>query len=1327
MKRKAFGLLSIFLVIFQMFSPWMITLSEKGISAEKNVAEAKTTRTAIKAANSNAFFIVTDLVDNSSITVSSFTDPSYKITSLKLDFIDESTGTETGCPGTNKTLVSVSSLPAAKASKFTGVSATNVEARGYLKQDFQFPISNFKADCITGSNSLSANEWGHYRFSYNTIDTNNKTESKTEDTGTGEPIEEIADNILTDFEGVVYIKAVKPTSSGNNFNVEWGRIGNADFIQNSAPGDLEITGKSDTTISGDPSKTKKTNLKIKFLQDGVERNLYVISMADSIDVSATPPQADKKYTLSTSFGHGPGFVSSDAQMFFDPAVVGGTQVTWTYLNSSTKQNISMVFKNADYAMQDYQIKKLLPATKDGNPVLDIDVSMLIDRTESKVFVPWKDNGDGKASTGDTPGDDWDNFTKDFGSPEIDRRSAEEGNGFYLLYSDTNKSPEIGDSDVKEVNLNEYIFGEKVSSPIITKGLTGMVFGLEPLPVEKNKTYYFRLYAKEHDKFFDDDGYTSVVSVPIPDTINQVSRGGAELIEEGNVAGGEVEEAWLPICGVDWPMLDNGGSLSGCLIQIFYYLVFVPTSFLLGVAGTVLDFVLAYSIQPDAYKAQYIIDGWRFIRDVCNLFFIFMMIYLAFKMMLGSGHSTKKAIVNTIIIATVINFSYPLTTVVIDASNIAARQLYYNAFSKTENDGKAVSLSSAAAKGFSPQKIILDGLRSNGKTDEAVNENKGTVFIILLVGVVFNIIAMLVFLKLALQFIYRIIGLIFAIILSPLALFSFSLSEEQRGKLKLVGFDSWMSGLLTDAFKAPVFLFLVMILVLFVNNNPFNAVFGSDVNGLEWWASLIVPFMLIIAFFKIIEGVTKSMTSSLAEMTGGALIKGAGALIGIAAGGAALAGGGLLGKGATRLANSSTGQRIFDRAATSTGLNGFIARQQAKALRAMQTGSYDIRQNSVANAVSKESGANFNLGASAIGLGTAVTAGGYMSAVERRNKKRDEFRAMLEWNKALAGELEEKKKKLEDEKVKKGEKVLDQKNFIDEREKATRESEKAKKEADERVTDFEKLEDLLAKRNDATSSVPPKSTTEIDVQIGRIEAKVTKGVGGLIATNPMTGAKTKTTGVNGFGDQKMTADADKVRASRAKELNQERLDVAKQNLTKTNEGIRQLDKDMVSLTKAIEKVKKDRVNGFNHRIRNKSGYIFNKKTYGSEAAASPEKEAEHARLFGSMADQMRNIITSVDEHSHTVNDDFNRRVRVTGTALGALTGAFTGGVGAIAGGAVVGGIVGMARSYRPDNEHYGVAHDPADWHPHAHDNYHPPTGGGGGGASHGGGDHGGGHH
>ncbi len=205
------------------------------------------------------------------------------------------------------------------------------------------------------------------------------------------------------------------------------------------------------------------------------------------------------------------------------------------------------------------------------------------------------------------------------------------------------------------------------------------------------------------------------------------------------------------------------------------------------------------------------------------------------------------------------------------------------------------------------------------------------------------------------------------------------------------------------------------------------------------------------------------------------------------------------------------------------------------------------------------------------------------------------------------------------------------------------------------------------------------------------------------------------------------------ASRDKNTKQGELDREKINLKTNEETIRRLDRDMNELTKAIKNVKENRKNLYNHRIRNKSGHIFHKKTYGDNLTPEQQRafDQDHSqgRHFNDIKGEMRDIITSVDEHSHEVNDAFNRRVRLTSLALGTLAGAFTGGAGAIAVGAMTGGLVGLSRSYRPDNEHYGVAHDPNDWHPHPHDTYVPggKAGGGGGGGSHGSGDHGGGGH
>jgi hypothetical protein len=79
MKRKAFGLIGIFLVIFQLFSPWMVNINNNKISIQANTASAASTRGNVDVKNSNAFLIITGITDNKSIDVSLFTNADSKI------------------------------------------------------------------------------------------------------------------------------------------------------------------------------------------------------------------------------------------------------------------------------------------------------------------------------------------------------------------------------------------------------------------------------------------------------------------------------------------------------------------------------------------------------------------------------------------------------------------------------------------------------------------------------------------------------------------------------------------------------------------------------------------------------------------------------------------------------------------------------------------------------------------------------------------------------------------------------------------------------------------------------------------------------------------------------------------------------------------------------------------------------------------------------------------------------------------------------------------------------------------------------------------------
>jgi hypothetical protein len=497
MKRKAFWYGFILLVIVQLLSPWMVNVSPSQITLEKNIARAATERT--KIAQPFAFIVVTGINDKQNISVSLFTDRNYKINYIdKIEFIrDEFTYIEKGCPAKDLTLVSKPDLSQPIKNSFAHVDNPSTNNRGYLKQDFIFPIPNtFTAECI--DNSAGFDAYGHYKFTYEVEDVNGKKSIRSEDTTTGESVEDLADTIGGVLKHIkdelIYIKA--QTDTGNNFNVEWGVISEKKWdpvmlSSQNLVGNLKVQGDSSQTItnlSTDLSKQVQNNIKIKFLQLNKELDLYAVNRTEPFDSKKILPNSKGQYQLTASI------LFRDLTTTFEPKTTTGVHSSWAALSTNTKQSSKNAFTVGDYVMENYEAKNWTPGIKDGKIVLDIDISMVISAKNSEKFEPWEDiDKDGKASNKDLPGDDWENFTLDFAKPDIDTRSAKDGHGFYLLYSDSEKNddPTIGGKDVYEVNLNEYIFGTKIPyNPIISEGKTGMTFGIEPIPVETEKNIFF---------------------------------------------------------------------------------------------------------------------------------------------------------------------------------------------------------------------------------------------------------------------------------------------------------------------------------------------------------------------------------------------------------------------------------------------------------------------------------------------------------------------------------------------------------------------------------------------------------------------------------------------------------------------------------------------------------------------------------------------------------------------------------------------------------------------------------------------------------------------
>ena len=446
---------------------------------------------------------------------------------------------------------------------------------------------------------------------------------------------------------------------------------------------------------------------------------------------------------------------------------------------------------------------------------------------------------------------------------------------------------------------------------------------------------------------------------------------------------------LPSCGIDVGV-DIGipdGTVSGCLAQILYYGLFVPTSYLFALSGTFFDNTFSYSVQSSSYKSSFVVQGWGLVRDFCNMFFIFIMLYIAISTILNlHGFNTKSTIINVIVIGLFINFSLFATQVIIDSSNIMARVFYNSdAIKITEKgiDGATnvvsaigpdgiIPLSAALVNKVNPQNIIINSAKVGqisdlGGKSTSVDLGAGTFILITLLAVGINIVGFVIFLSIGLVFVVRVVGLWIAMILSPLAFFTYILPEQMAG-WKMVGWKNWWPETLKMAFMAPIFIFFLYIILKFLELDLISN--SSGKTGIPFVISTMIPF----AFIMVLMMKAKKIAVDMSGEMGNAVSKIGGVASGLVLGGA-------VGLGATAMRKTigGLGSKIANSKTVASWENKgyFGARSLRNIGTKASTGSFDIR-NTKAGAL-----AGSSLGAD-LGKGEV---GGYKKAEADRIAKR----------------------------------------------------------------------------------------------------------------------------------------------------------------------------------------------------------------------------------------------------------------------------------------------------------------------------------------------------
>ena len=371
--------------------------------------------------------------------------------------------------------------------------------------------------------------------------------------------------------------------------------------------------------------------------------------------------------------------------------------------------------------------------------------------------------------------------------------------------------------------------------------------------------------------------------------------------EGGSLTGDDPTAPRPNDGSTAPFTFDCGiiNLGGCVAQ-FFYLFFTIAAWIAKLASWFLDFFVYYSTNSTSYTSGFVTKGWAAIRDVANIFFIIALLYIAIKTILSLNVTNNKKMIGTIIIvALLINFSLFFSRVIIDGSNILAKVFYNNITTKDEAPGTTVSgtgekpISIGLISKFNPQKLV---------TAEVYKGDGGiALFIFITILATFIVLyAAYIFFSVGLLFVSRVVMLWISMIFAPIAFSSYTLPFEIPG----LGHKDWWKELLQNAFLAPIFIFMLYIIVMFTTFLSEIVKFPEGADFMQKVMSVVIPFaILTVLLMK-----SKEMAIKYAGEMGAAMNK-AGAMVGglalgAATGGAAMLGRGTLGAIGSKIANSS---------------------------------------------------------------------------------------------------------------------------------------------------------------------------------------------------------------------------------------------------------------------------------------------------------------------------------------------------------------------------------------------------------------------------------------
>ncbi|HLD52395.1 MAG TPA: type IV secretion system protein [Sediminibacterium sp.] len=242
--------------------------------------------------------------------------------------------------------------------------------------------------------------------------------------------------------------------------------------------------------------------------------------------------------------------------------------------------------------------------------------------------------------------------------------------------------------------------------------------------------------------------------------------------------------------------DSLGEFAGGII---FYVLFSPFIALFELEMWILPSIAQFN---NFTKLEGVVTGWTVLRDLSNMFFIVVLLVMAFGTILKmQSYGYKELLKTLIIMAILINFSKTIAGFLIDIG-----QVVMLTFVSAIKDVAAGNLTAM----FGIDKMVQIGIDQSGNPKE-ITSNSGIVLAYLLGGIMMMLVT-IVLMAFIVMLVMRIVFLWILVVLSPLAFLANTFPATKKY------FSEWFGNLMKEIIVGPVLIFFLWLSLTILNGD-----------------------------------------------------------------------------------------------------------------------------------------------------------------------------------------------------------------------------------------------------------------------------------------------------------------------------------------------------------------------------------------------------------------------------------------------------------------------------------------------------------------------------